>query len=155
MSDGVFEPFRFDPQAKIRDDEVPSRYRALLLPEAKVTDRGLVYRRGARHYLLAWSRVERAFAAEIGEPEGVRTIVFDLAVEVRGPECVVCRFDAEPGSDAMGIARAIEVGTGRDRCSPSLRTLAAEGLPTRRYVDLESFEEATLEAIRFGCPGGH
>jgi hypothetical protein len=144
------DPFDSEPSIKPDEAEVPSRYRALLLPEARLTERGLVYRRGEQRYLLAWSRVERAFAAEIGEPEGVRTIVFDLAVGVRGPECVVCRFDIDPGEEAMAAARAIENGVGRDRCSASLRSLAAEGMPTRLYHDIESFEEAALESIRFG-----
>lgn len=130
--------------------EVPSRYRAHLLSEAKVTERGVVYRRGDRRFLLEWGRVERALAAEVGEPQGVRTIVFDLAVEIRGSECVACRFDADPGEDAMATAHAIELGVGPDRCSPSLKNLAAEGLPTRSYPDLETFEEAALESIRFG-----
>jgi hypothetical protein len=51
-----------------------------------VTERGVVYRRGDQRYLLAWSRVHRGLAAEVGEPQGVRTIVFDLAIEVEGPE---------------------------------------------------------------------
>jgi hypothetical protein len=130
--------------------EVPSRYRAHLLPQAKVTERGVVYRRGDQRYLLAWSRVHRGLAAEVGEPQGVRTIVFDLAIEVEGPECVVCRFDADPGEDSMATARAIQLGIGPDRCSASLKNLAAEGIPTRSYTDLETFEQAALESIRFG-----
>lgn len=130
--------------------EVPSRYRAHLLPEAKVTERGVVYRRGEQRFLLEWNRVQRALAAEVGEPQGVRTIVFDLAVQVEGPECVVCRFDADPGDEAMATARAIELGVGPDRCSLSLKNLAAEGIPTRSYPDLDTFEEAALESIRFG-----
>ncbi len=129
--------------------QVPSRYRVHLLPDAKVTERGVVYRRGEDRFLLVWSRIERALAAEVGEPEGVRTIVFDLALELVGPECVVCRLDAEPGEDASALARAIQIGVGRDRCSPSLRALATEGLPTRCYPDLDTLTEANLESIRF------
>jgi hypothetical protein len=130
-------------------DQVPSRYRVHLLPDAKVTERGVVYRRGDDRFLLVWSRVERALAAEVGEPEGVRTIVFDLALELVGPECVVCRLDAEPGEEASALARAIQIGVGRDRCSASLRALATEGLPTRCYPDLDTLTEANLESIRF------
>ncbi|HME73473.1 MAG TPA: hypothetical protein VKM54_26965 [Myxococcota bacterium] len=128
---------------------VPSRYRVHLLPDAKPTERGIVYRRGEDRFLLAWSRVEHALGAEVGEPEGVRTIVFDLALEVSGAECVVCRLDAEPGDEAIAVARAIQLGIGRERCSASLRALGAEGLPTRCYADLETLSEANLETLRF------
>jgi len=129
--------------------QVPSRYRAHLLPDPKPTERGVVYRRGPDRFLLEWSRVRHAFAAEVGEPEGVRTIVFDLVIENDGSECVACRLDAEPGEEAVALARAVELGVGRERCARSLRTLAAEGVPTRGYPDLDTFAEATLEAIRY------
>ncbi|HVP31637.1 MAG TPA: hypothetical protein VMW35_21005 [Myxococcota bacterium] len=128
---------------------VPSRCRVHLLPDAKATDRGIVYRRGEERFLLAWPRIRAAFAAEVGEPEGVRTLVFDLALEPSGPECVLCRFDVEPGDEAQALARAIEVGVGREQCSASLRSLAREGSPTRHYADLETLTEAHLEAVRF------
>jgi hypothetical protein len=50
----------------------------------------------------------------------------------------------------MATARAIQLGIGPDRCSASLKNLAAEGIPTRSYADLETFEQAALESIRFG-----
>ena len=128
---------------------VPSRCRVHLLPDAKATDRGIVYRRGDERFLLAWGRVKAAFAAEVGEPEGVRTVVFDVAVETRGDECVLCRFDVDPGDEAQALARAIELGVGREQSSASLRTLAREGFPSRHYADLDTLTEATLEAIRF------
>jgi len=131
------------------EGRVPSRCRVHLLPDAKATDRGVVYRRGDERFLLAWARMQAAFAAEVGEPEGVRTVVFDVAVETRGDECVLCRFDVDPGEEAQALARAIEVGVGREQCSASLRNLAREGLPSRHYTDLETLTEATLEAIRF------
>ncbi len=138
------------PGERLRDEaRVPSRYRVHLLPDAKPTERGVVYRRGEDRFLLAWSRVEHALGAEVGEPEGVRTIVFDLALEVSGAECVVCRLDAEPGEEATAVARAIQLGIGRERGSASLRALAAEGLPTRCYSDLETLSEANLETLRF------
>lgn len=150
MTDGQEERTLSASDLEQVQSEVPSRYRAHLLPQAKVTERGVVYRRGEERFLLAWSRVRRALAAEVGEPQGVRTVVFDLAIEVEGPECVSCRFDADPGDDSMATARAIELGIGAERCSPSLKNLAEEGIPTRSYPDLETFEEAALETIRFG-----
>lgn len=138
------------PSERAKDEsEVPSRYRAHLLNEAKATEKGVVYSRGAESFLLEWTRVERALAAEVGEPEGVRTIVFDLAVETRGVECVAFRLDAEPGDPAKALARAIELGIGRERCSIAVREIAAEGAVTRWYPDLDVFTEANLETIRF------
>jgi hypothetical protein len=129
--------------------EVPSRYRVHLLPGAKPTERGVLYRRGSERFLLAWGRVESAFAAEVGEPEGVCTIAFDLAVEVSGPVCVVCRMETEPGEDAMRIARAIQLGVGPEICNPCIKSLAADGVPSLSFPDTETFGEAALESIRF------
>jgi hypothetical protein len=129
--------------------EVPSRYRVHLLPDAKPTERGVVYRRGERRYLLAWNRVKRALAAQVGEPEGICTIVFDLVVGIDGTECVACRFDADLGEDARSRARAIELGIGSGACTSPLRALAEDGHTGRWYPDLETFEEACLESIRF------
>ena len=130
-------------------EPTPSRYRAHLLADAKPTERGLLYRRGEQRFVLEWTRVKRALAAEVGEPEGVRTIVFDLVVAIEGDECVACRFDADPGEVAHALARAVELGVGVGRCDPSLRAVATDGFATRSHPDLEAFEAAALEAIRF------
>ena len=127
--------------------EVLSRYRVHLLPGAKPTERGVLYRRGSESFLLAWGRVESAFAAEIGEPGGARAIVFDLAVEVSGPVCVVCRMEAQPGEEAMRIARAIQLGVGPEACNPCIKSLAADGVPSLSFPDIESFGEAVLESV--------
>jgi hypothetical protein len=129
--------------------EVPSRYRVHLLPGAKPTERGVLYRRGSERFLLAWGRVACAFAAEVGEPEGVCTIAFDLAVEASGPVCVVCRMEVEPGEDAMRIARAIQLGIGPESCNPCIKSLAADGVPSLSFPDTETFGEAVLESVRF------
>lgn len=144
----LFEPSRA-PAAPVSLVQVPSRCRVLLLPDPRATERGVVYRRGDDRYLLAWPRVRIALAAEVGEPEGVCTTVFDLALDGTGSECVICRIDADPGEGAQELARAIELGLGRDRCNASLKNLAHEGVPTRHYEDLETLTEAHLEAIRF------
>jgi hypothetical protein len=128
---------------------LPSRYRAHVLADVKPTERGLLYRRGEQHFVLEWTRVLRAFGAEVGEPEGVRTIVFDLVVAIEGDACVACRFDADPGEAAAALARAVELGAGGERCDGSLRAVALDGFATRNHPDLESFEDAVLEAIRF------
>jgi len=111
----------------------------VLLPEAFADGRGVFYRRRDRLFLLPWSQVEAAHAAEIGEPEGVQTVVFDLALTGRPWER--CRLDADPGEAARVLGQAIEGGLGRGRCTASLRAVALEGYATRSYPDLESFEE--------------
>ncbi|MEN8184333.1 MAG: hypothetical protein ABFS46_17545 [Myxococcota bacterium] len=127
---------------------VPSRYRCQLLYGARPTGRGLVHRDGDESRLLAWSRVRRVFAAEIGEPEGVRTVVIDLVTDIVGSECVAFRMDAEPGDTARDLARAIEGGVGSDRCDFSLRAVASAGFATHSHPDLEPFDQACLEALR-------
>jgi hypothetical protein len=134
--------------------EVPSRYRVHLLPGAKPTERGVLYRRGRERFLLAWDRVARAFAAEVGELDGARAIAFDLAVEVRGPVCVVCRIEAGPGENAMRIARAIQLGVGPEKCNPCIESLAADGVPSLSFPDTETFGEAVLESVRFAGSTG-
>jgi hypothetical protein len=129
--------------------ELLSRYRVYLLADAKPTERGIVYRRGEQRFLLAWGRLGRGFCAEVGEPQGVCTIVFDLVAEIVAGECVVFRFDAEPGHHAHAVGCAIEIGIGHDRCDSSLRAVATDGYATRNYPDLDTFEEANLEALRF------
>jgi hypothetical protein len=128
---------------------LPSAYRVHLLADPRPTERGILYRRGENRFLVEWDRVERALAAEVGEREGVMTVVFDLVVEMGARGCVACRFDADPGEAAQAIARAIELGVGRDRCSPALRSTASDGWPSRTYPDVESFEQAALESVRF------
>jgi len=68
-------------------------------------------------------------------------------VERKQTECLVCRFDAEPGEPARTVARALLEGLGRGRCSRSLVDLAAEGVPTRFYADLDSLAEASLKEL--------
>ena len=113
---------------------------------ARVLERPVVDAAGVRHgpagapEEVAWSEVRWATAAEVGEPEGVRTIVFDLATGA--PDALrVLRLDAEPGEDAITLARAIERGIGHAPKLPSLRSLAIDGIPARWYPDLASFEE--------------
>ncbi len=133
-----------EPIAPVLGGSAPQR--VVLLPEACADGRGVFYRRGERLYLLPWSDVEAAHAAEVGEPEGVQTVVFDLALAGRPQEC--CRLDADPGEPARSLGQAIERGLGRGRCTASLRAVALEGYATRSYPDLESFEADVPRAWR-------
>ena len=113
-------------------------YRSRLLVEPRPCRAGLEHRRGGVLERLPWSRVCRARAAEVGEPQGVRTVVFDLWVdEPQGR--VAWRLDAEPGEAAQLLARALAEALG-DRAGACLKSLAGDGIPTRWYPDLASFE---------------
>jgi len=124
-----------------------SPYRVEVLAGAELTEGGVAHAAGSRRATLRWERVEHALAAEVGEPEGVRTIVFDLVVERKREECLVCRFDAEPGAAAQAVAQELVRRLGRTRCSRSLLELAAEGAPTRAFPDLASLAEDALEEL--------
>ena len=126
-------------------------YRVELLENPAVTPEGVTHGPTAGRALLPWSEVCWAIAAEIGEPEGVRTIVFDLLTR-RGDDgdddCwQVRRLDAEPGEDAIALARLVEHGLGAERKVSSIKSLATDGIPTRRYPDLLSFEEDALAEL--------
>jgi hypothetical protein len=127
--------------------DASARYRIELLAWVEVGESGIGYAEGRGRATLRWERIERALAAQVGEPEGVRTIVFDLVVERKHAECLVRRFDAEPGPPAQAIAQALARHLGRARCSRSLLALAAEGVPTRAYPDLETLAEDALEEL--------
>jgi hypothetical protein len=138
----------FDSRAPCCAD-TSSRYCAHVLSEARPTGAGVAYRCGDEPHLLEWSRVKRALAAEVGEPQGVRTIVFDLVVEVDDRSCVAYRFDADPTEDATEVARAIATSLPSDRIGASIKSVARDGVPSRWYPDLESLSEANLEVL---CP---
>ena len=91
--------------------------------------------------LLPWSAVQTAIAAEVGEPEGVRTVVFDLMVERR-------RRASDP-APRRRARRGRHAARARDRAggvegtqAAGIESLAADGTPARWYPDLETFAEA-------------
>lgn len=123
-----------------------------LLENPAATPGGVTHGAEARRALLPWADVCWAIAAEIGEPEGVRTIVFDLVTrrardDGRDDEWQVRRLDAEPGEDAIALARLVEQGLGADRKASSIKSLATDGIPTRWYPDLQAFEEDALAEL--------
>jgi len=115
--------------------------RVVVLVGARAEPEGIAYRRGDQGFLLRWSALAGAHAAEVGEPEGVQTVVFDLTLAGRPGER--CRCDADPGEDARRLAEALEQALGTARCTASLRAVAREGWATRSYPDLESLERDT------------
>lgn len=142
-------PVEKSPHEDSGASQVPSHYRIHLLPDAKPTERGVLYRRGGERFLLDWNRIQCAFAARVGGPGEKQRIAFDLAIETSGPVCVACRMVAEPGEEAMHLARAILVGVAPEACNPCIKSLADEGVPCLSFVDTETFGEAVLESIRF------
>lgn len=128
-------------------DEVRARYRVRLLASAQATERGVWHCEGAAQRLLGWGEVDWALAAEVGEPQGVRTIVFDLVVGRSAGSFAVCRFDAEPAEDAVAAARVIAGALPAERLAASIKSLAADGLTCSWYPDLESLEEAALASL--------
>jgi len=127
------------------------RYRVRLLENPALRESGIAHGDPANPGLVAWSGIRWALAAEVGEPEGVRTIIFDLVVDrisgSDGAAFEIRRLDAEPGEDAMKWATAIERALGPELSAPSIKSLAAEGSPSRWYQDLEEFEAAALESL--------
>jgi hypothetical protein len=127
------------------------RYRVQLLANPELCESGIAHGDPANLSLVEWAAIYWALAAEIGEPEGVRTIIFDLVVgRIPEPDCSafeICRLDAEPGEEAMKIASAIERALAPQFSAPSIKSLAAEGTPSRWYQNLEEFESAALESL--------
>src|SRR2546427_5478968 len=78
----------------------PPVYRLQLLEEPRVSRAGIEHGPEQGRELLHWRDVLGAVAAEVGEPEGVRTIVFDLLAQAGRGARVALRLDAEPGDAA-------------------------------------------------------
>lgn len=123
------------------------RYRIELLRWPEVRPDGIAFHEGGCVRQLPWDRVFAALAAQVGEPEGVSAVVFDLVVERKATECLVLRMDADPGDPARAVAQVLVDGLGRDRCSRSLQDLADEGVPSCAYEDLDALAEAALAEL--------
>ncbi len=126
----------------------PSGYRVRPLDAATVTARGIGHGSGAERVHLPWDEIRCVIAAEIGEPEGVRGVVFDLLASDDAGEWIAFRLACGPGAEAMELARALQIGMGLERASASLERLAAEGLPTRCYPDLAAFEREAGQLLQ-------
>ena len=142
-----------DPRAANPQQPGGERYLSRLLEEPRIGPRGVRHRAAGASSLLRWEVVRHAIAAEIGEPEGVRTIVFDLIAEVATGSLIAHRMDAEPGEEAMETARALTHRLAPEICGACLKSLAADGIPSRWYPDLESFEDDAVELLRDSAAG--
>jgi len=136
---------------KLASDGHLGRYRVQLLANPELCESGIAHGDPANPSLVEWAAIDWALAAEIGEPEGVRTIIFDLVVgripEPVGSAFEICRLGAAPGEEAMKMASAIERALAPQFSAPSIKSLAAEGTPSRWYQNLEEFESAALESL--------
>lgn len=121
-------------------------YRVTLARYPEPGPEGLAYELRDGHALLGWDALAHVIAAEIGEPEGVRTIVFDLVAR-RDEGWEVLRLDAEPGQEATDLAQAIEHHAEPATQSASLKSIATDGIPSLWFPDLASFEEDTLAQL--------
>ena len=132
----MIHPFPFD--------ERRLAYVVRLLAPAVCEGTGL---RAASGECLRWSDIQRVLCADVGEPEGVRTLVFDLVLDVRPDEVRVARVDADPGPAAQALAGALLQGLPGDCSDAELREVAKDGLTNRWFPDLESFEDANTAQL--------
>jgi hypothetical protein len=123
-----------------------ARYPVRVLVAPSLEAGGVSHGPAAARELLAWREVAQVAIAEVGEPEGVRTVVYDLICR---PESgiAVFRLDADPGEAAMALARQLEAALGSERTSAALKGLAADGLATLWFPDLQAFEEESLAEL--------
>jgi hypothetical protein len=131
------------------DAERGARYRVRVLVCPDVEAAGIGHGPPASRELLRWAEIRQVVVAEVGEPEGVRTVVFDLVTGAPGARAVM-RLDADPGEAAMALARGLEAGLGPARTPAALKSLAADGLATSWFPDLRSFEEDALGELESG-----
>ena len=133
---------RADAAAMLRDPRrrEPRPYQSIVLEEPRLGAAGVEHGPQSFRELVRWRDVRGAVAAEVGEPEGVRTIVFDLLARTSAGR-IALRLDAEPGEPAAALARAIAAAIG-ERARPSIKSLAVDGTPTLWFPDLAEFEEA-------------
>jgi hypothetical protein len=127
-----------------------ARYPVRVLVAPSVEPGGVSHGPPAARELLAWREIEQVAIAEVGEPEGVRTVVYDLICR-KASDIAVFRLDAEPGEAAMALARQLEAALGHGRASAALKSISADGLATLWYPDLRAFEEDSLAELERGA----
>lgn len=128
--------------------DLRDHYHVTLLNEAAPTAEGIEHAGDGGRAVIPWSEIEFALTAEVGEPEGVRTIVFDLVVAHEDEIYQVRRMDADPGEDAMELARILGDRLGPDRTTASIKSVATDGIASRWYPDIDSFELDALHSLK-------
>ncbi len=105
---------------------------------------------GDRHE-IGWDAVEYAYAAEVGEPEGIRAVVFDLlwpsGPSGGGGDAVILRFSVDPCDGPKQPAQRIVETLGESRCSNSLQSLSRDGRATDCFSHLDFLDQALLQAL--------
>ncbi len=118
-----------------------------VIPAPHLAPTGIELEWQDRHCVIAWEDVAHAFAAEVGEPEGIRAVVFDLMCTAEVTGAVLLRFSVDPSDGPKGPAQRLVEVLGPKRCSHSLQAVAREGCATDRYSHLDQLDEAQLDAI--------
>ena len=131
----------------LTEEERQARYRVMVASRALPGPKGLGYESSGTRCILLWNQISHIIAAEVGEPEGVRAVVFDL-LSPEGPNWRVLRLDTEPGEEAIELAQALQRHTDPACQAASLKSVATDGTPMLWFPDLVSFEEQTLTGIR-------
>lgn len=121
--------------------EVQARYAVRLLADPQPAAEGLFHRTADGAQRVAWDAVQYVLAAEIGEPQGIRTIVFDLVVADGDASWTVLRFDEEPGEDAEAVAQVLTTAIPGERLGAAVKSLATESVVAEWFPDVPSFEE--------------
>lgn len=120
-----------------RSDPAAAPHRVLTIEIPHFGARGFHWRAPSGAQFKPWDEVERARAAEVGEPEGVRTIVFEVLL--RDPPRVL-RFCCDPLDGAQSLADTLATALG-GRCSKVLRDYAREGHMALTVPDLGLLDE--------------
>jgi hypothetical protein len=128
--------------------EVQARYAVRLLADAQPAPEGLVHLTadGVQH--VGWGDVQYVLAAEIGEPQGIRTILFDLVLAGRDGCWSVLRFDEEPGEDAEAVAEILAAAIPTDRLGAAVKSLASESVVAEWFPDVPTFEVTALALLQ-------
>ena len=62
----------------LTEEERQARYRVTVASRTLPGPKGLGYESSGTRGILLWNQISHIVAAEVGEPEGVRAVVFDL-----------------------------------------------------------------------------
>lgn len=127
--------------------EVQARYAVRLLADARPASEGLLHRTADGEQLVDWGDVQYVLAAEIGEPQGIRIIVFDLVVASGDGVWSVLRLDEEPGEDAEAVAQVLAAAIPAQRLGAAVKSLATESVLAEWFPDVPSFEEAAVAVL--------